>query len=111
MPQFSQSIDSFGTNNFTTHLKQEFAAVDQTVLPLHHATTQGGIVDDKHIAISVLNSVEKEKTIEVKVSVFFDEIVGGCSCGDPPMKVNNYCEMLVEINKKTAEATFILLSD
>jgi len=107
----SQSIKSFGTNQFHSDLKKELAAINKAELPLYQATTQGGLVDNQQVSISVLSSKEKIQIIEAKLSVFFDETVGGCSCGDPPMKVNNYCEILLEINKQTAIANFVLLSD
>jgi len=111
MVKLSQSLKAFGTDQFHSDLKKELADINKTELPLYQATTQGGLVDDKQVSISILSSLEKTQTIEAKLSVFFDEIVGGCSCGDPPMQVNNYCELLVEIDKQTSEANFKLLSN
>ncbi|MFK5892405.1 MAG: glucosamine--fructose-6-phosphate aminotransferase [Pseudomonadota bacterium] len=109
MGQLPKSLNAFGSSRFNQIVKQELATFKSAEFPLHQATTQGGLVDDKQISVSVLSSIEKEKDIQVKLSVFFDEIVGGCSCGDPPMQVNNYCELLLAINKETAQATFQLL--
>ncbi|MFK5985853.1 MAG: hypothetical protein QM479_10550 [Pseudomonadota bacterium] len=66
-------------------------------------------MSDKNIALSVFSSINKENQIQIKLAVFFEEIVSGCSCGDPIMNIHNNCEMLLEINKKTSQAKFILL--
>ena len=47
-----------------------------------------------------------ERYIQAKVGVFFNEIIGGCSCGDDPLSENAYCELQVSIDKVTAEAEF-----
>jgi len=111
MIKLPQSLATFGTNQFNILLKQELAAIDKSELPLNRATTQGGLVNEEQVSILILTSIENTETIEIKLSVFFNEIVGGCSCGDPPMQINNHCEILLEINKQTANAKFILLQD
>ena len=52
----------------------------------------------------IFETADKGEFVQAKVGVFFSEIVGGCSCGDDPITVNAYCEILVSIDKKTAQA-------
>ncbi len=111
MKRLPKSLSAFGSTIFNQTVKQELADFNNTDFPLHLATTQGGIVDNKQVSISVLNSIEKATNIEVKLAVFFDELVAGCSCGDQPMQVNNYCQLLLLINKQTSQATFLMLPD
>ena len=111
MGQLPKSLGAFGSSSFNQVVKLELADFKSSDFPLHQATTQGGLVDDKDISFSVLSSIEKEQDIHVKLAVFFNEIVGGCSCGDPPMQVSNYCELLLKINKQTSEIVTLLLSD
>jgi hypothetical protein len=111
MSQLPKSLSAFGSSAFNQVLKRELADFKSGDFPLHKAITQGGLVDDKEISFSILNSIEKEQDIDVKLGVFFNEIVGGCSCGDPPMQVTNYCELLIKINKQTSETLITLLLD
>ena len=39
------------------------------------------------------------------------EHVGGCSCHDDPVQENAYGEIMVNIDKRTADASFSVLAD
>ena len=85
-------------------LKQELEALQPGSLPLQQFTTQGGVVDDADISVTVLSVVGHEHEILAKVGVFFTEVVGGCNCHDDPVHSNAYAEMMLAINRQTAEA-------
>lgn len=85
--------------------------LEASVLPLDKGTTQGGLVDDSNISATIINFTEEEGYIQAKVGVFFNEIIGGCSCGDDPLSENAYCEIQVSIDKATAEAEFSVTSE
>ena len=74
-------------------------------LPLHLGVSQAGMVGDEAITVMVLNSHDAGQKIEVKLGVFFTEIVINCGCGDDPMLINAHCELLISIDKLTAETT------
>jgi len=45
------------------------------------------------------------------VGVFFQSVIGGCSCTDDPTpasEINEYCEALLEIDKATADTVIMI---
>ncbi len=111
MQVLTKSLNAFGSEDFNKVLKLELSTFKPSELPLHLATTQGGLVAENKISVSILNSNDIGDNIEAKLAVFFDEIVGGCSCGDPPLQISNYCELKLLIDKQTAQAEFNVLND
>ncbi len=110
MIHLSQSLAQWPGDNFKVTLKQELEALPPSSLPLHLGTQRGGQADDESISVLVNIVKEQADTIEVHIGVFFYEIMGGCSCGDEPPSENTYCEILVIIDKGTAEAVFKVLA-
>ena len=106
MAKFINSLSNWGLDSFSQTLKSEIENLESTALPLDKGTTQGGLVDDSNISVTIMNFTEEEGFIQAKVGVFFNEIIGGCSCGDDPLSENAYCELQVSIDKVTAEAEF-----
>jgi hypothetical protein len=106
-----EALRAWNTAAFAPTLKAELEALAPASLPLHLGVSQAGFVDDKAITATVLNSRDGEGAIETKVGVFFTEIVINCGCGDDPMPINAYCELLISIDKVTAEATITVVTD
>ncbi|MCW8855314.1 MAG: glucosamine--fructose-6-phosphate aminotransferase [Gammaproteobacteria bacterium] len=111
MPKFTATLNSWNSDSFNQTLKDEIQNLKSGVLPLHLATTQGGMVDDSNISASIIHSSENDDCIQTKVGIFFNEVVGGCNCHDDPVSENAYCEIILSINKETAETDFTVLSD
>lgn len=109
--QLNQALRHWGTDSFDTTLKAELESLPADTLPLHLATTQGGIVDDSDISASILTSTETASEIRIRVSVFFTEIVPGCNCNEPPLETSAYTLLEVKIDKASAKAHFALLSE
>jgi hypothetical protein len=106
MMKLAKSLRDWPSDSFTRTLKSEIEGLKPGTLPLYKGTTQGGIVDDSNITVTVMNVAEEDNAIQATVGVFFDEMVGGCSCGDAPASENAYCEIRVSIDKSTAETEF-----
>ena len=67
----------------------------------------GNYVIDSPVTVVINKIGERENQIHVKLGVFFQTVVSGCSCADDPtptVENNEYCEMSLEINKATAVA-------
>ena len=111
MPQFTIPLSKWNTDLFNASLKNEIQNLKSGVLPLHLATTQGGMVDDSNISASIISSSENDDCIQAKVGVFFNEIIGGCNCHDDPVSENTYCEIHVSINKQTADTLFTVIAE
>lgn len=104
MPKLNKTLHAWNSEHFSQTLRDELNQAGTAVLPLHLGTSQGGMVDDSQVSVNLISATEAAHYIQVKIGVFFNEIVGGCSCGDAPAATNAYCEMWVILDKSTAEA-------
>jgi hypothetical protein len=111
MTRLNLSLDNCQSDLFAQQLKHELEHLQQGTLPLAHATTQGGHVDDSNISATIVEVREDKGCVRARVGIFFNEVVGGCSCGDDPVSANAYCEMQVSIDKASAEAEFALIAE
>ncbi len=111
MPRFTQTLNSWNTPHCKPILKRELEGLEAGALPLHLGTTQGGVVDDSPITVTVFGMSENGISVRASVGVFFSEIVGGCSCGDEPLAEPAYCRLLVTIDKGSAEVSFEMVAD
>lgn len=109
MPQLPLSLRAWLAESFSHALKSEIESLPAGSLPLEQGVSAGGRVDDSRITVTFLRSRDEGETIQADVGIFFDEIVGGCSCGDEPLVLNAYCEISVKIDKATGEAWFDLI--
>lgn len=106
-----ESLKHWNTASFKDVFKTELLSLDTTLLPLHLATNQGGHVDYSSIGLTILSISEGKNLINVKAGIFFTEIVGGCNCDDDPGESNNYCILLISIDKNTSTCSFSLLDE
>ena len=106
MIKLEQSAGAWGTDQFRRVLKSEVEALDAGTLPLARATAGGGQIDDSNIAVTVLGISEDDEAIMANVYLFFSELIGGCNCSEDPVAQNVQCELLIRLNKATAEAKF-----
>jgi len=114
MIQFKRSFSAWATPGFKSVLKQEIEQLSVIELPLQQGLTTGSHALDADIQAMILNVQESEFCIQVKAGIFYKSIIAGCSCADDPTpvdEVNEHCEVLIEIDKMTAEATITLLQD
>ena len=109
MPKLIDSLRAWPSAEFARKLKSELQQLKSGALPLYLGTTHGGYVDDNDISVTVLDIADHARAIQVKVGIFFTEIVTGCSCGDEPMPTHAYCEMQLTIDKASAETTCKIL--
>ena len=111
MSRLPNALQAWPSAAFAQTLKDELKQLASGVLPLHLGLTEGGIVDDSDLEITILNTGDDERAILAKAGCFFTEVVGGCNCHDDPYTKHAYCELLVRIDKASAEAKFTALSD
>ena len=114
MIQLSQTLRAWGTPDFTGVLKQEIAQLDANVLPLQQGLTSGNYVTADPISVMIHSVAEMENIIRVRAGIFYQGILGGCSCADDPTPTsesNEYCEVQLDIDKQTATTTVALLNE
>lgn len=106
MISLPESLAAWGTPDFPAVLKRELEA-SGTQLPLQEALAGSSAVFGDRIEVMVIASDADAGRIQAKVGVFFSGIVAGCSCADDPTPVeaqNEYCELRVDIDRRTAAA-------
>jgi hypothetical protein len=111
MTQFVKSLKEWNSDTFKQSLKHEIENLDAGTLPLEHGISQGGNIDDNNITATVLNVTDETSIINSKIGIFFTEVVGGCNCNDDPVEINAYCEIIIIIDKSTANITITALHD
>jgi len=114
MIQLQDTRQAWGRPDFEAVFKQSIAALGSDALPLQQGLTAGSYAMDDSIEAVILRTEEQSDAIEVKAQIFYTSRTPGCACaGDPTVESEQteQCIVLVRIDKKTAEATFILLDD
>lgn len=110
MIHLHQALSKWGTHDFEAVLKQEIAQHAEK-LPLQQAMSSGSYVLDTPVTVVINHVSEMRDVIRVRVGVFFQSVIGGCSCADDPTpvsEINEYCEVQIEIKKATAETEISL---
>ncbi len=114
MIRLSQVLNAWGTPDFETVLKQEIAQLDTAQLPLQQGLINGNYVADTPLTVVINRIAETDHAILVTAGIFYEGLLGGCSCaGDPTTasKSSEYCEVRLDINKTTAETTVALVTE
>jgi hypothetical protein len=112
--RLDKALRAWSTPAFAATLKQELEQLDTHRLPLQQGLSLSSWASDEHINAIILDVSEQPDRIRAKTGVFFTGIIPGCSCADDPTPMSDYteyCELLIEIDKATAEATVTLLTD
>jgi hypothetical protein len=111
MLKFPNALQDWNSNSFKQTLKNEIENLKPGSLPLEQGISQGGYIDDKNITATILSASDNDATISAKIGIFFTEIVGGCNCNDDPVEINAYCEMIINIDKTTAETNIVTIHE
>ena len=108
----SRTLDAWGTPDFSDVLKQELMQLKIGQLPLQKAISFGNYVLDEPISVVNVKAHESVETIQIRAGIFFQTVIAGCNCADDPTpveKINEYCEILLNIDKETALISVDLL--
>ncbi len=100
------ALAAWGSPAFDAVLQRELEA-QAGQLPLQQALSGSSAVSGDRIEVMAIAHDADAGNIRARVGVFFSGIVAGCSCADDPTPVeaqNEYCELLVEIDRRTAAA-------
>jgi len=113
MIYLSESLKAWGTAAFNTVLKEELCTIDAKQLPLQEGLTQSNYAISTHLSIRIINASSDKKHIRVKAGLFYTGVISGCNCADDPTpvdEINEYCDVLLCINKTTAETSINLIN-
>jgi hypothetical protein len=108
----TQSLLAWNTDTFNNILKKELCSINSDLLPLQQGLTQSSYAIGKNLSATILKVESDNNYIMVKAGLFYTGIISGCSCADDPTpidEINEHCDVLLRINKKTAETTVTLI--
>ncbi len=113
MLRLDRALSAWRTQKFEETLKQELAQKAEQ-LPLQQGLSYSSSVADTPITVVIQSMSELEKAIRVKAGIFYQGMVGGCSCaGDPTPDSENteYCVVVLEIDKASAATVVALVTE
>lgn len=114
MIKLANALKAWKTPDFESALKDEIQKLDKALLPLQEGLSLSNYVSGSDISAVILKITETPDVIHAKTGIFYAGINSGSCCADDPTPVceqTEYCEMMFDIDKKTAEATVRLLKD
>jgi len=101
LPQSWAGLESI---NFAEILRDELASFAINDLPLQQCMARCNYVPDQKPDILILSVIDSDIDKQIRVGIFFDGIIAGCSCADDPTPVDSiteYCEFLLRMNRQT----------
>jgi len=114
MIRLVDSVKAWGSPEFESSFKNEIANLDRQLLPLQEGLSKSSHVSESLLEPVVLSTSETASVISVKTGIFYSGIIAGSCCADDPTPLceeNEYCEVIVDIDKATGEATIRLLTN
>lgn len=105
------SLAAWGTPAFAATLKNELQRLGADALPLQEALARSSAVAGDGIEVMFIGADDDPQWIRARVGVFYSGIIAGCSCADDPTPVEaqtEYCELVLTIDRQTAEASAAL---
>ncbi len=108
------SLKAYKTPTFASVLKKELRALNADLLPLQQGLQNSSYAISDKLAVTVLAITEDAYSIKIKAGLLYNGIIAGCSCADDPTpldETNEYCDVLLTINKSTAASNAALIND
>lgn len=112
MIQLTRAVKAWGQPDFNAVLKQDIEQISVDELPLVQGLCSGNYVSGNRFSAMVISANDADGFIRARAGIFFQGILSGCSCADDPTPVeeqSEYCELVFNIDKQTAQATVTLI--
>lgn len=109
-----ESLKAWKSPDFEDVLKREIEQLPPAQLPLQQGLSASSHALDDPLSVMIISVADEPGFIHARVGVFYSGIIGGCSCADDPTPVEpqgEYCEVLLAIDKTTAETSATLADD
>ena len=118
MISFPNTLKAWQSNGFDSELtrifKLEIAELGHKELPLQQGLSLSSYVSNEKISAIINKTEETPNNIIIKSGVFYSGIIAGCSCSDDPTPLDTqseYCDLLINIDKHTAESSVKLITE
>lgn len=114
MSRLPESLQAWNTPGFEDVLKREIEQLDADCLPLQQGLSASSHVTDRPFQAMILGVREEAGLIRARAGIFYTGVIAGCSCADDPTPMDEqaeYCVLLFDIDRVTAETTVTLLEE
>jgi hypothetical protein len=114
MIKLTKTSNAWKNPDFKTILKGEIEQIDAGQLPLQQGLSTGSFASDDNVTVVILGVSDETDFIHAKTGIFYTSLIPGCNCADDPTpneEYNEYCEVLFDINKITAETEITLVAE
>ena len=113
MIRLQKTLQAWGATDFDAIFKQEMQEIDRHLLPLQAGLSQSSYVSDDEINVILIDATDANDKLSIKAGIFYSGIIAGSCCADDPTPVDlqtEYCEIIIELDKGSAEATINLVA-
>lgn len=114
MIRLHKALAAWGTPDFEAVLKREVAQLGADHLPLQQGLSGSNHIADEPVSVLINSIAEMGDAVRVRAGIFYKGVLSGCSCADdpgPPGESNEYCEVLLDIDKETAATEVVLITE
>jgi hypothetical protein len=114
MIQLKKSLIAFGMPDFNTVLIKEIEQMGVNELPLQQGLTNSSYALDSNVKAIIFNISEEKSKISIKAGIYYTGIIAGCNCADDPTPADEqseYCEVRIDIEKKSANSVIYLINE
>lgn len=114
MIHLPDALKAWGTPEFRAALKQELELLEPGSLPLQEGLSTSSYALDDQVSAVLIAATERPDSIQARVGIFYHGVIAGCSCADDPTPVepqNEYCELLLDIDRLSAATKVTLAPD
>ncbi len=111
MMHLPETLKAWETPDFRTALKQELEQLPPGKLPLQQGLSQSSYALDSPVTAVLIGAESLPDRLQIRAGIFYQGIIAGCNCADDPTPVeaqNEYCEVLIVIDRRSAEASIRL---
>lgn len=112
--QLQRILTAWSTPEFESIARQEIRSLNPYLLPLQQGLSHSSTASANHLDVRIISAIASDTQFKVKAGLFYTGIIAGCSCSDDPTpqdEINEYCEVLFEIDRDSGMATVSLLPD
>ncbi len=112
--QLEKILAAWSTAEFESVARQEILALNPDLLPLQQGLSHSNTASANRLDVRIISVAASDNQLRLKAGLFYTGIIAGCSCSDDPTpldEINEYCEVLFEIDRQSGAATVSLLPD
>ncbi len=115
LEQFATRVlAAIGSPEIDGVIKRELERLDPARLPLQQGLAGTNYAIENKVSAMIIRVTDSNAAVQIRAGLFYTGILSGCSCADDPTPVeaqNEYCEVVVEVDKMTRQVRISLAND